>query len=150
MQSIATFFTARRASASPILKAIWMIAAFLLLAGGGAGLYKVPWRSFYSSSSSSGGDIAIVGIVGQPAAGAMSGGGYSMVGGFAVAIPAPTVPCPGDVVQNGLVDAVDLSALIAAWDTDAASYPRADVNQDGIVDGGDLGLLLASWGPCNQ
>lgn len=57
-------------------------------------------------------------------------------------------PCPGDVVQTGAVDAVDLAAMLAAWGTDGGVYPRADINHDGIVAGSDLGSLLSGWGAC--
>lgn len=57
-------------------------------------------------------------------------------------------PCPGDVVQTGAVDAVDLAAMLAAWGTDGGVYPRADINHDGIVAGSDLGSLLSGWGTC--
>ncbi len=57
-------------------------------------------------------------------------------------------PCPGDVVQTGTVDAVDLAAVLGAWGTSGGDYPRADINHDGIVAADDLGSLLAGWGAC--
>lgn len=57
-------------------------------------------------------------------------------------------PCPGDVIENGIVDSVDLAAMLGAWGTDGGVYPRADINHDGIVASSDLGTLLAAWGPC--
>jgi hypothetical protein len=41
-----------------------------------------------------------------------------------------------------VVDAADLSILLAAWGT---SDPVADINGDGTVDGTDLTTLLANW-----
>jgi hypothetical protein len=49
---------------------------------------------------------------------------------------------PGDLNGDGVVDAADLSILLAAWGT---SDPVADINGDGTVDGADLTTLLANW-----
>ena len=56
--------------------------------------------------------------------------------------------CPGDINQNGTVDAVDLAMVLTSWGTSGGDYPRADVNHDGVVNGPDLGALLGGWGSC--
>jgi hypothetical protein len=56
--------------------------------------------------------------------------------------------CPGDINQNGTVDAVDLAMVLTSWGTSGSEYPRADVNHDGVVNGPDLGALLGGWGLC--
>ncbi len=56
--------------------------------------------------------------------------------------------CPADIVQDGIVNGVDLAAVINAWGTDGGKLPRCDVNHDGIVDGADLAQVLGSWGTC--
>jgi hypothetical protein len=61
-------------------------------------------------------------------------------------VAAPT--CPADVIENGVVDGADLSAVLSVWGTDGGLYPRADTNGDGIVDGQDLATVLGGWGPC--
>ena len=60
----------------------------------------------------------------------------------------PPLPCPGDLDQNGEVDASDLGLLIAAWNTDGSIFEGSDINGDGIVSAADLGLLIGAWGPC--
>ncbi|MDA1008865.1 MAG: hypothetical protein O2800_07705 [Planctomycetota bacterium] len=55
-------------------------------------------------------------------------------------------PCAGDTNANGVVDAVDLAALLAAWGT--AGSP-ADFNNDGTVDGNDLSAVMGGWGACS-
>ena len=60
----------------------------------------------------------------------------------------PSDPCPGDINQNGTVDAVDLAMVLTSWGTSGSDYPRADVNHDGVVNGPDLGALLGGWGIC--
>jgi hypothetical protein len=56
--------------------------------------------------------------------------------------------CPGDVVENGIVDGADLAALLSVWGTDGGIYPRADTNSDGFVDAQDLAAVLSGWGAC--
>ena len=60
----------------------------------------------------------------------------------------PWIPCPGDLDQNGEVDASDLGLLIAAWNTDGSIVEGSDLKGDGIVCAADLGLLIGAWGPC--
>ncbi len=57
-------------------------------------------------------------------------------------------PCPGDVTDNNVVDAVDLSVVLSAWGTNGQGQFMADVNGDGTVDGTDLAFVLGGWGPC--
>ncbi len=54
-------------------------------------------------------------------------------------------PCPEDVTGDGVIDVLDLLAILSAWgQTDVAE----DINQDGIVDVLDLLAVLSAWGPC--
>lgn len=55
----------------------------------------------------------------------------------------PEASCPGDLNQDGLVNAADLSILLGAWNT--SSY---DLNGSGLVDASDLSILLGAWGNC--
>ncbi len=54
-------------------------------------------------------------------------------------------PAPGDLDGDGVVDAADLSGLLAGWGVCDGACP-ADLNNDGVVDAGDLSVLLANWG----
>jgi len=49
---------------------------------------------------------------------------------------------PADVTGDGIVDVLDLLAVLGAWGT---SNPAADVTGDGIVDVLDLLAVLADW-----
>ncbi|MFZ9879794.1 MAG: hypothetical protein ACO3QC_00125, partial [Phycisphaerales bacterium] len=59
-------------------------------------------------------------------------------------------PCVSDVIDNGIVDGADLSALLSVWGTAGGLYPRADCNGDGTVNGADLSIVLSGWGACPQ
>jgi len=54
-------------------------------------------------------------------------------------------PCPADVTGDGVVDVLDLIAVLAAW---GQSDVPEDINGDGIVDVLDLLEVLTAWGPC--
>ena len=53
--------------------------------------------------------------------------------------------CPADVTGDGVVDVLDLLAVLAAWGQ--GGVPE-DITGDGVVDVLDLLEVLESWGPC--
>lgn len=58
--------------------------------------------------------------------------------------------CPGDVAGgkgggDGVVNVLDLLAVIAVWGSDDAA---ADINGDGLVGVVDLLAVISAWGPC--
>jgi len=53
-------------------------------------------------------------------------------------------PCSADLNLDGVVDAADLSTLLAQW----GGPGSADVSPSGVVDAADLSILLAQFGPC--
>ncbi len=59
-------------------------------------------------------------------------------------------PCTGDVASDGMVDGVDLAAVLSQWGTQGSGTFNADIDGSGLVDGGDLALVLGGWGPCPQ
>jgi len=71
------------------------------------------------------------------------------IDGFYSADAASTVcECAGDIDASGVINGVDLSALLSVWGTAGVQYPRADANRDGLVSAADLAILLSNWGPC--
>ncbi len=56
--------------------------------------------------------------------------------------------CIADITLDGVVNGIDLAALLSAWGSDGGLTPRADCNRDGLVDGADLGIVLGGWGTC--
>ena len=54
----------------------------------------------------------------------------------------------GDVDGNGIVDGLDLTAVLTAWETipgDPLWNPAADLDGNGIVDGLDLTAVISNW-----
>ncbi len=55
-------------------------------------------------------------------------------------------PCAADINGDRIVDATDISALLAGWGIVGGG---SDVNRDGQVGGADLTELIAAWGNCS-
>lgn len=52
--------------------------------------------------------------------------------------------CLGDLNNNGTIDGIDLTDLLAQW----GGGGSADFDNNGFVEGADLTVILAGWGPC--
>ena len=80
----------------PTRKILLALAALLLLAGGAmvyaqtGGGYDLSWNTMDGGGAmfSTGGSYSLGGTIGQPDAGKLSGGGYTLVGGFWSGTPA--------------------------------------------------------------
>lgn len=57
------------------------------------------------------------------------------------------IPCPPDVNSDGIVDVLDLLAVLSVWGP-CPGCPE-DINGDGVVDMLDLLEVLGAWGPCS-
>ncbi len=60
-------------------------------------------------------------------------------------VSSPPAYCAGDANCDGVVDAADLAALLAAWGDGTGVL---DLDFDNAVGSADLAGLLAAWGPC--
>ena len=61
-----------------------------------------------------------------------------------------TPPCPGDFINDGVVNAADMSVLLNFWGTNGAGFEGVDLDGDGVVSAADLSILLSNWGACPQ
>ncbi|MBX3387042.1 MAG: hypothetical protein KF768_10765 [Phycisphaeraceae bacterium] len=63
----------------------------------------------------------------------------------------PSVPCPGDYNDDGVVDLGDLLDFLGDWNPNLGQSvtpgTNGDVNSDGVVDLADLLDFLAEWNP---
>lgn len=64
---------------------------------------------------------------------------------FVLDLNPATPPCDADIDDDGVVGSLDLSILLASWDSAGGA---ADLDGDGVIGSGDLTILLASWGDC--
>jgi hypothetical protein len=126
-----------------VLLGVVISGATAIAAGGGA--FEIRWYTIDGGGGfSSGSDFELSGTIGQPDAATLSGGIYTLEGGF---WPGGTVAvaCPADLDGSGAVDFADLLAILAAWGN--IGGPE-DLDGSGTVDFGDLLLVLAQWGAC--
>ncbi len=72
------------------------------------------------------------------------GGATSTAGGAGSVNISCTVACPSDLNGDSIVNASDLSVILANWGGSGAG----DVNGSGNVDAVDLSAVLAAWGSC--
>ena len=61
--------------------------------------------------------------------------------GITARIPGALPSKPGDFNNDGVVDASDLTLLLAAW-----GGTGGDLNNDGVTNASDITILLANWG----
>ena len=126
------------------------IAVLLATAGIAAADYGLDWWTIDAGGEmwTTGGDYELSGTIGQPDPGVMSGGTYSLSGGFWGGVPPYAL---GDLNCDGQVTGLDIDAFVLALtDVDAynATYPDcdfmlADCNQDGMVTGLDVDAFVA-------
>ena len=129
----------------------YAIDSFVIAGGGG-------------TSSSGGAGFSLSGTIGQHDAGiAMSGGGFTLQGGFWIGGGLPTIDtCLPDIAPlptgNGLVNVDDLLAVINTWGNCAdPNQCPADIAPAGPVGGpigndivnvDDLLAVINGWGTC--
>lgn len=124
------------------------------------GDFDLSWHTIDGGGgTSTGGDFEVSGTIGQPDAGAMTGGDpgreFTLAGGFwAGAGPTPIPTCTPDIAPpggDGLVNVSDLLAVINGWGPCGAPCPpscSADTNDDCNVDVTDLLAVINGWGAC--
>jgi hypothetical protein len=110
--------------------------------------FDLSWHTVDGGGATfaTGGGFTLGGTAGQPDAGpVMTGGDFTLVGGFwaAVTSGAP-LGCLGDISNDGTVDAIDLGLLLGNWGVDGVG----DLNGDNVVNAADLAIMLGAWGDC--
>lgn len=113
-------------------------------AGPSGGQFEITWYTIDAGGTSSavGGSFELSGTIGQPDAGAqMSGGQFSLLGGFWPGVTTPDA-CPGDLTGDGMLNFFDVSAFLAAY---TAQEPVADFTGDGLFNFFDVSAFLAAY-----
>lgn len=107
------------------------------------GPYDLSWHNIGPGGAASGGSYSLNASIGQPDAATMSGGSYTLTGGF---LPGgPTCALAGDLNGDGQVTVLDIQMIAAAWPQATASFPY-DQSGDGDLDIQDVALVTAQFG----
>jgi hypothetical protein len=83
-------------------------------------------------------------------------GGASICNNFAKNVSGPyrvldsasVCECHGDVTNDGVVNAADLSLVLARWGTAVNAFGEADATHDGVINAADVSMVLAMCGTC--
>lgn len=131
-------FDATSGKACGGLLLIWLVLLALSAPVQGAGTYEISWYTIDGGGKITSGDYALVGTIGQPDAGAMSGGSYELLGGF----------WPGGPLC--IVDFQSFALFAEHWleagcDAGNNFCGGADLNHLGDVDLIDFGLFVDEW-----
>lgn len=117
----------------------------------GAG-FSLDWFTHDGGGGvSSSGTLQVVGTIGQPDAGTLTGGTFELQGGFMSGTPLMLPDCPADVDGSGHVGINDFLAVLAEWG--CTSGCTADTSgpegvPDDMVGIHDFLAVLANWGLC--
>lgn len=108
--------------------------------------YDLSWNTIDGGGgTSSGGSFSLSGTAGQFDAGVLTGGTYTLIGGFwggaGVAVACP--PCGYDLSGDNVVDQLDLLLLIRYVQL---QDPCGDLNCDGEYDSEDFFVMSLVWG----
>lgn len=123
------------------------LAAFALIPAASA-QFDLSWYTIDGGGAtfSTGGTFSLGGTIGQPDAGIMAGGTFTLTGGFWAGT---SNPCNllGDLDSDGDVDLQDLANLLGHFGTTSgATFEQGDIDDDNDVDLQDLAFLLSVFG----
>ncbi len=129
------------------------LAAFVVIATGPIALsqYAVDWHSIDGGGamSSTGGTYAVAGTIGQPDASSfaapMSGGTFSVVGGFWAVAAVPTCSLPGDMDLNTHRNGMDVQDFVnCLTGVNGSNCTCADMSGNGTVGVEDVPAFVAT------
>lgn len=113
--------------------------------------FELDWHTIDGGGgTSSGGAFALSGTIGQPDAGMMSGGSFTLVGGFWGGVGAPSGGLVGDMNCDGFVTVADIGPFVMAISNPAqyaVFFPscdimNGDINNDGFITVADIGPFV--------
>jgi hypothetical protein len=121
----------------------WLLSSVPAVLAQTGGPYDLSWHNIGPGGSASGGPYSLNASIGQPDAATMSGGSYSLTGGFLPGGPACALA--GDLNGDGQVTVLDIQMIAGAWPQATASFPY-DQSGDGDLDIQDVTLVAAQFG----
>lgn len=133
----------RRVELVASLVIAWLLSGMPVALAQTGGPYDLSWHNIGPGGRASGGSYDLLGSAGQPDAATMSGGSYTLTGGF---LPGgPTCALAGDLDNDGQVTVLDIQLIAAAWPQAVATFPY-DQSGDGDLDIQDVTLVAAQFG----
>ncbi len=124
-----------------LIFALFSLPAVAFAQSGGP--YNLSWHNIGPGGAASGGTFTLNAAIGQPDAGTMSGGNFTLSGGFLAA--GSTCSLPGDINGDGQVSVIDIQLIAQAWPQSSAVFPY-DQNGDGVLNIQDITLVTAQFG----
>lgn len=136
------------------IRACFVALSALISTSVASAQFAINWSTIDGGgvTFSTGGGYSLGATIGQPDAGVpMTGGTFTLTGGFWAGASAVPAPCEGDVDSDGDIDLVDLAFLLTNFGLpNGASREMGDLDGDTDVDLVDLALLLSNFGlTCN-
>lgn len=120
-------------------------ATLALCAQSALAQYSLDWQTIDGGGGvCTAGAYTLSGTIGQPDAGLLTGGNFTLAGGF-WAGPAVRPPCPADIDGDNVIGLSDLATLLAHFGAPGA-HQNGDINEDGVVNLVDLAQLLTVFG----
>lgn len=111
--------------------------------------FDVSWHTIDGGGGlSSDSSFTLHGTVGQPDAGELAGGGFTLSGGYWPGAGSDSgPPCIGDLDGDGMIALSDLGILLSNFGVPSgATYEDGDLDGDGDVDLADLSQMLSVFG----
>ncbi len=139
-------FTKRNASIGTLFLALAIAPAAF------AQDFDLAWHTIDGGGEmfTSGGNFELSGTIGQPDAGAMTGGDFELVGGFWAGAGGDSPPCdPCDMNCDGVINAFDIEPFLDLLFGGPVPCDTCtgDVNGDGNIDAFDIEPFLACLFP---
>ena len=130
-------------SAKGINTSLAVLLSLAALTAASAQSFDLSWYTVDGGGAtfSTGGDFELGGTIGQPDAGAMSGGDFRLVGGF-WAVAVPTCGCLSDVNNDGSRDGLDVQGFVDCLMAVGTNCVCADVDGLEGLDFNDVSVFV--------
>ena len=130
-------------SAKGINTSLAVLLSLAALTAARAQSFDLSWHTVDGGGAtfSTGGDFELGGTIGQPDAGAMSGGDFRLEGGF-WAVAVPTCGCLSDVNNDGSRDGLDVQGFVDCLMAVGTNCVCADVDGLEGLDFNDVSVFV--------
>lgn len=134
---------------SSFIRCVAAVGVVLIASSAAAQSFDLSWNTIDGGGAtfSAGATFSLGGTIGQPDAGVMTGGQFTLVGGFWAGATGTPCDLTGDLDGDGDVDISDLATLLGHFGMPSgATSGDGDLDGDTDVDISDLSALLSNFG----